>query len=435
MTDQKNYELIYLNELRKKLKNEISLNGKKDLLNLFYSTNQKLFCEWMNYLFNYNITFGLTSFNLKKKNNLVGDSKYLSFFELLNNLKDRKLTGNKAIKEVNSFIINNSVFEDLIYDIIDKDIKIRLDIKSINKIIPNCVPEFSVALGEVYEDQSLEGDWYVSRKLDGIRMILFWDPEKKDIKCFSRQGLEIKTLEIFKQKLIEDNFFENIEIPFVLDGELCREFNKIENFQFIMKEIRRKDYQMPIILNNYVLKYNVFDCMSLEIFEGRKNLLFSERLNILKIFKTSEVISIVDQKLYKEGDSLKTEENWEGLILRKNDFYKGKRSKDLLKVKEWKDEDYVVKSLIFTVKPILKKNKKWEDCECVGALVIDHKNFIQEVGSGLSDEQRLEWKKDPNKILNKIITVKYFEEFTNQRGEKHLRFPVLKTVHGEKREY
>jgi ATP-dependent DNA ligase len=34
--------------------------------------------------------------------------------------------------------------------------------------------------------------------------------------------------------------------------------------------------------------------------------------------------------------------NWEGLILRKNTTYKGKRSKDLLKVKTFFDAEYQV---------------------------------------------------------------------------------------------
>jgi hypothetical protein len=38
-------------------------------------------------------------------------------------------------------------------------------------------------------------------------------------------------------------------------------------------------------------------------------------------------------------------------------------------------------------------------------------------------------------ILNKIITVQYFEESTDSKtGDLSLRFPTLKIVHGEERE-
>ena len=36
---------------------------------------------------------------------------------------------------------------------------------------------------------------------------------------------------------------------------------------------------------------------------------------------------------------------WEGLMLRKNETYKGKRSTDILKVKQMFDEEYIVVDL------------------------------------------------------------------------------------------
>jgi hypothetical protein len=55
------------------------------------------------------------------------------------------------------------------------------------------------------------------------------------------------------------------------------------------------------------------------------------------------------------------------------------------------------------------------------------------VGTGITKEQRIAWAKDPSKILNTVITVKYFEETTNKHGCKSLRFPVLIAVHGKER--
>jgi DNA-binding ferritin-like protein (Dps family) len=48
-------------------------------------------------------TYGVTSDNLKKKSHLRG-VLYSDFFELLDDLKNRKLTGHDAIGAVNSFI-------------------------------------------------------------------------------------------------------------------------------------------------------------------------------------------------------------------------------------------------------------------------------------------------------------------------------------------
>ena len=40
----------------------------------------------------------------------------------------------------------------------------------------------------------------------------------------------------------------------------------------------------------------------------------------------------------------------------------------------------------------------------------------------------------PQDIVGKIVTIKYFEETRNKNGSYSLRFPVVKTVHGAKRE-
>ena len=54
------------------------------------------------------------------------------------------------------------------------------------------------------------------------------------------------------------------------------------------------------------------------------------------------------------------------------------------------------------------------------------------VGSGFSLEQRQAFKNDPSLIVGKVVTVSYFEE-TKSDGAVSLRFPILKTIHGDRR--
>ena len=68
------------------------------------------------------------------------------------------------------------------------------------------------------------------------------------------------------------------------------------------------------------------------------------------------------------------------------------------------------------------------------AVLIKHKGNTVNVGSGFTIEQRQTYFKKPSAIHGKIITVQYFEESQNQSGEYSLRFPVLKIVHGNKRD-
>jgi hypothetical protein len=125
--------------------------------------------------------YNLTSDNLKKKDKLRGKN-YDNFFDLLDDLKSRKITGHDAIGAVHTFIdkySDKNNIEELIYCIIDKDLKTRAGDKIINKAIPDHIPEFSVALADKYEPKLVnwKDGWYVSRKIDGARCIAIVDSD------------------------------------------------------------------------------------------------------------------------------------------------------------------------------------------------------------------------------------------------------------------
>ena len=126
------------------------------------------------------------------------------------------------------------------------------------------------------------------------------------------------------------------------------------------------------------------------------------------------------------------EKSWEGLMLRKNDTYKGKRSNDILKIKTFHDDEYKVEGLNFGPFRYVKEGKEVEE-EMLTAVLVKHKGNIVKVGSGFTIDQRQLFYKSPSAIHGKIITVQYFEESQNQNGDFSLRFPVIKAIHGDKR--
>jgi DNA ligase-1 len=67
--------------------------------------------------------------------------------------------------------------------------------------------------------------------------------------------------------------------------------------------------------------------------------------------------------------------------------------------------------------------------KCVGSLVIEHKGCKVNVGTGLSLAQRKRWYTNPEEIVGKVITVKFFEETQDQNGNWSLRFPALKAIY------
>ena len=125
------------------------------------------------------------------------------------------------------------------------------------------------------------------------------------------------------------------------------------------------------------------------------------------------------------------EKGWEGFMLRKNTGYEGKRTKNLVKVKKFFDDEYKVIDFDIDDHEVVI-NGRSETVPMLSQVWIEHKGHKVKVGSGWTHEQRLQY--IDGSIVGKIITVQYFEETKNQEGGISLRFPTVKHVHGSKRE-
>jgi DNA ligase-1 len=381
--------------------------------------------------------YNVTSDNLKKKNHLVArKNEYKNFFDLLDALKSRQITGHDAISAVNSFIEHYSEYEELIHCIIDKDLKTRAGDKIINKAIPDHIPEFSVALADKYEPKLVDwkDQWYVSRKIDGARCIAIVDNNGNST-FYSRTGKSFETLDIVAGG-IKALGVSNV----VFDGELCLvDDDGNEDFQGVMKQLKKKDHTIPNP------SYKIFDMISHDEFyskKGDKNKTYTHRYNNLReVMKNNSCVclSVLGQELIKDDDHFAEwtgkakEYGWEGLMLRANEPYKGKRSKDLLKFKSFCDDEYEVVDVEMGPFRYVKDSAECEET-MLSCVMINHKGHTVRVGSGFAIDQRQEFYKNPKKILGQIITVQYFEETKNQDGGISLRFPTFKILHGSVRD-
>lgn len=208
--------LSRLQELVTKLQADSSSNKKVELLKeyLHDSDLKKLIM----YVTNPFYQFHVTSDNCKKLHNLHIQNVDWNIFDLLDALRTRRITGHEAIGNVNTFIMANPEHKELIFNIIDKDLKCRVGESLINKALPGTVPTFDVALAEKFEPEMVNFDteeWYVSRKLDGVRCIVVVDENGK-VTSYSRQGKIFDTLGKV-ESLIFDQGLRNI----VFDGEIC----------------------------------------------------------------------------------------------------------------------------------------------------------------------------------------------------------------------
>ena len=431
MKMNKSTDLKRIQDFVTRLKSTNSTNDKIDIIKEY--GEDQVIKEVLKYTYSPFKQYHVTSKNCKKNSDLIKYG-YTNLFCLLRDLNSRLLTGHEAISYVNGYVEANKKYEDLIYCVVDKNLKTRTGADLINKAIPKCVPTFKVALANSYDKQKGKVNfdtqtWFASHKLDGVRCLAIVD-ENGTCNFFSRQGKTFDTLDTLKNE-IEGLNLRNI----VFDGEVCVvDENGAEDFQGIMKEIKRKDHTIENP------KYKIFDYLMLEEFDtqvskrslsdrlGKFNMVyntFNEQLNCIDLLEQWKVES---EEHFQELAELATKNNWEGLILRKDCEYKGKRSNDLLKVKKFFDEEYVVKSIETSTHRIIVNGLEVEE-EMLSNVVIEHKGCDVGVGSGFDQSERRKYFKNPELIIGKTITVQYFEETLNQDGCHSLRFPVVKHVY------
>lgn len=357
-------------------------------------------------------------------------------------LSTRQLSGNAAGQEWANILHCHAEYADTLNCVLDKDIKCRIGVDTVNKCLKEAgldpIPTFEVALGEPYEDQPVweeEVRWYASRKLDGIRCVAIV-PEGGPVQLYSRTGQIFTTLASLTAAL---GLIPPGVRDIVLDGELALVNETGEDdFQGMMKQIHRKDHDIRNV------RFHAFDCVTLSEFKARKSAKpFRERCTVLwdyvsRLQYQTPMIDMVEQVRVKTPEQFKQARKdaeargWEGLILRADRPYIGKRSRDILKVKTFYDVECVVKAI--EVGPFaVVENKREASIETMTAVVVDYKGHEVSVGSGFTLEQRKAFHRDESLIVGKVITVKYFEETRNQQGGISLRFPTCKTIHGDTR--
>ena len=424
-----NKNLEKLQDFVNQMKNTSSLNEKKVIIESI--KGDEFIKKALNYALDPYKKYYVTSKTCKKRSDLCDTLKmnYDDIFELLDDLNNRVYTGHDAIALVNGFVFLNKCHEDLILSIIDRNLEIRASESVINKVIPNLIPTFDVALANKFDAKRVNWDdvWLASRKLDGVRCLTIVDYQG-NVKCYSRVGNEFETLQVVKDAVKKLQV-----VGVVFDGEIClMDKDGKEDFQGIMKQIKRKNHT---ITNP---KYVMFDYLTLTEFNNKvseQNLIerISRFAKLDKYIHWQDSLSVLDQIVVSDDDhfaKLKADaekEGHEGVMLRKNVGYEGKRSQNLLKVKKFFDAEYKVERVDFEDHRVIREGKEVV-IPMMAQAYISHKGYEVAVGSGWNQEQRIKYNANPDLIIGKEITVQYFEETKNQKGELSLRFPTVKHV-------
>lgn len=310
--------------------------------------------------------------------------------------------------------------------LICKDLNLGVDAKSINAVIPNLIPQFSVMLAEKYFEKpaKLEGkEFAITTKLDGFRLIAMKD-EHGNISFYSRVGQRVEGL-----VEIEEEMKDAFPAGLVLDGELTIsnyfEMESKEAYKAASKIIRLKG-DTP----KRGLTYRVFDGMHIDEWRTQNcTHTYDERRNLLEgLFGYAAVpISHIELLpiLYRGADVSKVQEflddvvskGGEGVMINiTKSLYRFSRTWDLMKVKKFQSLDLLV---------VGYEEGSGRLAGTLGAIHVRYKGGnIVKVGSGFSDEERKLYWEQPDLLMNKIVEVKYFESSRNADGTESLRFPT-----------
>jgi DNA ligase-1 len=319
----------------------------------------------------------------------------------------------------------------LLTSLICKDLYIGCDAKTINKEIPGLIPTFNVQLANKYFDKPeyVEGKTFaLTTKIDGGRIIAL--KENGQVSFFTRAGQKYEGLVD-----LEDEMSRLMPEGTCLDGEITLldrgSLSSKEAYKETMKIVRTKDKE------KHGIKMLVFDWMTVADFKeqqcdfpykirrtGAENVFamndftYFELLPILYLGDdTTKITEILEEEIAK-GE--------EGIMINIWDAnYEFKRTNNLLKVKKFNTCDLRVTGF---------EEGTGKYVGMLGAFICEYKGGQVKVGSGLTDEQRVDVWRNSRDYENLIIEVSYFEETKDSTGKLSLRFPTFKDFRFDKTE-
>jgi DNA ligase-1 len=377
------------------------------------------------------ITFGLKQ--IPEKINEDGPGlPWDSFTLAITGFVTRNVTGNTARDVIQAMMkaATKDEWNGWYRRILIKDLRCGVSDKTINKVVEKKYAEYSVpvfscqlAHDSTNHEEKVKGKKLIEVKLDGVRVITIVHPDGR-VDQFSRNGKELVNFPHIKEQF--KTISKDLKDPWVFDGEIMS-----SSFQDLMKQVHRKS---DVQSTDAVL--HLFDWLPLSEFETGGWIETQEhRSKALKLwygFNKEHVpnISVLNyeavdldtkagQQRYKEINVQAIAGGYEGIMLKDPlGVYECKRTVSWLKLKPFIE----VSLEVINVEEGTGKN-----VGRLGALVCsgmdDGKLITVNVGSGFSDDNRIEFWNNRSDIINKIVEVRADAVTQNQDGTYSLRFP------------
>jgi len=361
---------------------------------------------------------------------------WVAFKELCELLRTRQLTGDDARTAIELALSASTgkQWNDWYRRILIKDLRCGVSEKTINKVVKNAVPLFECMLAHdgANHESKVSGKKLLEPKLDGVRVLTIVDCEARTVVQYSRNGKELVNFPHITEGLLAH--IDDFDRSFVLDGEIIS-----TSFQALMKQVHRKS---DADASDAVLM--LFDMLPLSEFKAGKSTLGQKRRTaFLKQFKgVFDKVSNIGLVPQVEVDLDSTVGQMQFIEFNKDAIangYEGIMIKDL-------DAKYVCKRHVAWLKqkPFIEVSLEVTNVEegtgrnegRLGALVCsgvdDGKTIVVNVGSGFSDNDRIEFWADRDSVIGQIVEVRADAITQNQDGTYSLRFPRFLRFRGFK---
>lgn len=386
----------------------------------------------------------------------VSEETYNEFLQLLVRLSKREITGNLAIEELSDFLIKCCPEEHQWYSrVIEKDMRIGMADKGINKAIKGLIPVYEVLLADKIAPEDLNLDTPKAMKVLPNRIVTQYkiDGYRLNIHVLESGEVLIRTRNgkiVSGYKDLEEEAQQKLPKGYVYDGEIVAP----ELFEWISQNMNASDDS--IIANRDLFSevmshafskednkqgiFNLFDMVPVREWNSQKTTeTYETRLEhintLVKPLELNHIVIVPTSRVYHKDNPDDLKEivdtfhyylsiGWEGLMIKNVDsVYEFKRSKNLLKMK-------LMDTIDLEVVELYEGTGKYEGM--LGGVYVDYKGNKVGVGSGWNDEQRQKYWENPNEILGKTIEIAYQAETKNKQGGLSLSFPVVKQVRKDK---
>lgn len=264
-------------------------------------------------------------------------------------------------------------------------------------------------------------NYFGSRKINGVRCLIFYKDGKIQTSSRGSINYDLALFHIINHpNLIK--FFKN-HPDVILDGEIYK-------FGMTLNKISGLVRRISVVSQTEPLEFYWYDIVD-------TTLPFTERYNLMKLYACELGLEDFDPEKTWNDDALKIQllpqvemsgwdsikkfhddyvkEGWEGLVIRKADsvYGPGKRSNDMIKIKEYFDAEYEVVGL--------SEGLRDEDM-CFVLKTPEGQEFKAKPHG---DRVLKQWYRDNiNDIIGKMATIKYFE-MSGKEGSQIPQQPTL----------